>query len=107
MKKSLFVIIFSLTFLFGKSEVMIDNDTVLVGRARNAKLGAVIMSANNEVYYVDDLKSWDSIHLDKEVRVSGKLIIKKMKRTKKISTNITSPEIKVIKNAKVEVLKIT
>ncbi|PZR23799.1 MAG: hypothetical protein DI539_02170 [Flavobacterium psychrophilum] len=43
---------------------------VIIGTALNEKYGAVV-HANNEIYAIAGLKSWDSIYLNKKIKVKG------------------------------------
>lgn len=85
-------------------KVIYSQDTTIVGKASNAKYGAVVITASNDVYYLDTLKSWSSQFINKSVKVSGRIITKKIKKQKIISGTITSPNFKVIKKPKIEVL---
>lgn len=46
------------------------DSNIIIGIARNEKYGAVV-HANNDVYAIVGLKSWDSVYLNKKVRVKG------------------------------------
>lgn len=54
----------------------IGNSNVVIGTALNQKPGAVL-SSNDEIYRIEGLRSWDSIYLEKKVKVKGhfKLIV--------------------------------
>ncbi len=43
----------------------------VVGMARNAALGAVVVGANGAVWYIDKMSEWDGQWLNKKVSVSG------------------------------------
>jgi hypothetical protein len=89
--------------IFG-AKAMNSQDTTIVGKAHNAKYGAVIVTSNNDVYYLDSLKSWSSEFIGKSVKVTGKISIKHLKRQKVISGGITSSQIIIIKKHKVELI---
>jgi hypothetical protein len=84
------------------SNAMNSKDTIIMGKVNNAKYGAVVVTSNNDVYYIDKFKSWSSDYIDKPVMVKGKFVIKKLKKTNVISGGITSPTIKIIKKPKIE-----
>lgn len=46
------------------------NSNVIIGTALNEKHGAVV-HANDEIYAIAGLQSWDSIYLNKKVKVKG------------------------------------
>ena len=47
----------------------------IVGKALNAKAGAIVVGADEATYYVDSLESWDRKVYGKNVKVSGILVI--------------------------------
>lgn len=47
-----------------------DNSNVVVGTARNVKYGAILFD-NDEVYAISGLQTWDSVYLDKKVKLKG------------------------------------
>ncbi|RYY53018.1 MAG: hypothetical protein EOO09_19485 [Chitinophagaceae bacterium] len=50
--------------------------TKVIGRAENLKQGAIVISkSNNKAYEVDGLRSWDSSLLNRQVEVTGILVI--------------------------------
>lgn len=54
---------------------MVNTNTTLEGKATNAKAGAMVLVGNDPVY-VDGLDSWSKNFLDKQVSISGKLVVK-------------------------------
>ncbi len=54
---------------------MVNANTTLEGKATNAKAGAMVLVGNDPVY-VDGLDSWSKNFLDKQVSISGKLVVK-------------------------------
>jgi hypothetical protein len=90
--------------LIFNAKTMYGQDTTITGKANNAKNGAVVVTANDEVYYIDKLSSWNPEYIDKPVRITGKVEIKKIKKPKVISGGITAPSIKVIHKPKIEYL---
>ena len=94
-----------LLLLVFNSKMLHSQDTVILGKAQNAKYGAIVVSSNNDVYYIDKLASWSSGMYEKNVKVTGRFVVKKIKRkTNIISGGITGPEIKIIKKPKIQVL---
>lgn len=75
----------------------------ITGTAKDAKAGAVVVTTDNAVYYLDKLEAWSSDVVGKQVRVTGKVVVKKPVKHKgnEISAEITTP-INVIKRYKVE-----
>jgi hypothetical protein len=50
-------------------------DTTIIGRALNAKGGAVVVDKNDSTWYIESLDSWGRKVYGKIVKVSGKLVI--------------------------------
>lgn len=49
---------------------------VVIGEARNAKAGAVVVSTKNQkMYYIDQLAAWDRWVVGRTVRVSGTMLL--------------------------------
>jgi hypothetical protein len=90
--------------LICNAKTMYSQDTTITGKANNAKYGAVVVTSNDDIYYIDKLNSWSPDSIDKVVRITGKAVIKKLKKTKVISGGITSPSIKIIRKPKIEYL---
>jgi hypothetical protein len=90
--------------LICNAKTMYSQDTTITGKANNAKYGAVVVTSNDDIYYIDKLNSWSPDSIDKVVRITGKVVIKKLKKTKVISGGITSPSIKIIRKPKIEYL---
>lgn len=67
-KISLLLVVFMTGCKSVKEEVATSE---IVGIARNEKYGAVLYSENKEVYAISGLQSWDSIYLNKEVKLKG------------------------------------
>lgn len=67
-KISLFLVVLMTSCKSVKDEV---STSEIVGIARNEKYGAVLYSENKEVYAIAGLQSWDSIYLDKKIKVMG------------------------------------
>lgn len=59
-----------------------NKDIVIVGWAYNEKDGAWVLSKDDEKNYIlDGIDSWDEKIVDKEVKVWGRLLIEKVKKT--------------------------
>lgn len=84
---------------------MQNQNISVVGIANNAKYGAVVVTSNSEVYYIHGLESWESTFIGKQVKVTGKLLIKKLKKTEEIEGRITSPDVKIIKKSNIELIR--
>lgn len=105
MKKTNFYLLNVVFLLLFNCKMLYSQDTIIVGKAQNAKYGAIVVSSNSDVYYIDKLAFWSSVMYAKNVKVSGRLVVKKIK--KKINTTsggITGPEIKIIKKPKIQIL---
>ncbi len=50
--------------------------TTIVGKAENARAGAVVLNDKGAPTYVEGLEEWDASLYGKRVRVTGKLVIK-------------------------------
>lgn len=85
-------------------KTMYAQDSTITGRAGNAKYGAVVVTADDKLYYIDKLTAWEPAHVNKPVRITGKIKIKKLKQPKVSSGGIMAPSIKVIHKAKIEYL---
>lgn len=53
------------------------NDTTVIGKAENAKAGAIVTS--NNIYYLDKIDFWEDNMVGKTVKVTGKLMIEERK----------------------------
>jgi RNase P/RNase MRP subunit p29 len=76
---------------------------IITGTAKDAKAGAVVVTTDNAVYYLDRLEAWSSDVVGKQVRVTGKVVVKKPEKRKEneIRAEITTP-INLIRRYKVE-----
>lgn len=54
-------------------EKLIGQKVTLLGTAKDAKAGSVLITAYGNVIYIKELESWSSELLDKQVSVSGLL----------------------------------
>ena len=68
-KTSLLFLLLMTSCKFVKNETISIEE--VVGIARNQKYGAVLYSDDNKVYGISGLQNWDSIYLDKEVKLKG------------------------------------
>ena len=59
---------------------MKDDKVAVIGIAHNGKGGALIVTEENDVYYIDKLDSWDDLYNGKKVIVSGILKIETFKK---------------------------
>jgi hypothetical protein len=67
--------LFVMAFLSCSNDVSSDN-VVVIGKAENAKAGAMVISKDdNKMYYLDGLIYWSEKVRGKTVKVSGKLLI--------------------------------
>jgi hypothetical protein len=48
-----------------------NNHTTIVGKAFNGKEGALIKTPQGDVYYLEELTSWDSTFLHQTVEATG------------------------------------
>lgn len=55
---------------------------VVIGQAKNAKAGAIVITKDSGSYYLEDIDSWDEEIYGKQVKVSGILKIENLKRSK-------------------------
>lgn len=95
-------VVFLLVF---NSAVLCSQDTVIVGKAHHAKYGAAVVSSHDQVYYIDKLASWSSDMYEKNVKVAGRIVVRRVKkRTNTISGSINGPDIKIIMNPKIQIL---
>jgi hypothetical protein len=87
---------------------MIKDDIIVVGKAENAKAGAIVISKDDQkMYYVDGLDFWDKKIIGKMVKVKGKLLIENknaQKEDEEISQQITGIK-RIILKPKWELIK--
>jgi len=78
----------------------------IVGMARDAKYGAVVITSNNDVYYLYKMETWNKEMLGKQVKVTGRLVERKPEHNLEgeMSAEITTP-IKIIKRFKFEIVE--
>ena len=64
--------------IFVSSGCFNQSDVVIIGKAENAKAGAVVISQDDKkMYYLDGIDSWNEKNVDKLVKVTGKLLVEK------------------------------
>lgn len=96
--QKIFLFLILSSFSHGKLE---NQKIVVIGKAINAKLGAVVISDNKGVFYLDGLESWDKEFYEKKVKVTGKLVIKewgKRKESEPTVATMAGPQ-KIIKRS--------
>ncbi len=62
-----------------KNKNIKEKEVTIIGIAKNAKMGAVILTENQNVYYIDVINSWDDNIKGKELRVTGVIIVETFK----------------------------
>ncbi|MEZ4773345.1 MAG: hypothetical protein R3D00_09190 [Bacteroidia bacterium] len=67
-------IYFILHFIPFRSFMKEQNSFSVTGTAQNSKAGAVVISANQEVYYLEGIDHWDEEQIGREIQVSGELV---------------------------------
>jgi hypothetical protein len=84
-----------------KSDRGIYQKIEVIGKAINAKAGAVVVTDDERVFYLDELDKWNENFYEKRVKVTGKLRIKKLKLRNGIEVRgeIEGPQ-KIIKRPK-------
>jgi hypothetical protein len=60
-----------LTFLNIKN--LSGQDTIIIGKAMNAKAGAVVITGNKHIYYLEGIDYWDKSICGKKISVNGTL----------------------------------
>lgn len=50
-------------------------EITVIGKAKDAKAGAIIITDQDSVYYVGGLRRWQDKYLDKKIKVKGKLVV--------------------------------
>lgn len=77
----------------------------ITGTAKDAKAGAVVITSDNQVYYLDKLDAWNKDVVGKQVRVTGKVVVKNPEKNDRQETRaeITTP-VRIIKRHKVELI---
>lgn len=104
MFKSNFCLVNLFLLLFINSKNLHSQDTIILGKAYNAKNGAIVVTSHETVYYIDNMKEWSPDFYEKPIKVIGKVVIKKLKKLKPGYAGFTGTEIKIIKNAKIQVV---
>jgi hypothetical protein len=96
-----------MAFLSCSNSVISDN-VIIIGKAENAKAGALVISKHdNKMYYLDGLTHWTEKVRGKTVKVSGKLLIENKQEqnpNEAISQQITG-EKRIILKPKWELVK--
>lgn len=85
-----------------------NDDITIVGRAENAKAGAVVVSSDEKLScYVDGFDYWDEIVIGMMVKVSGKLFLEKkeLKRLGDIPAQQIVGEKRIIQRPKWEMVR--
>lgn len=83
-----------------------DQPITIIGKALNAKAGAVVVSDKNGTYYVQGLDSWDKQFYGKQVKVSGILWVKKYKkRMDSVEVQEIKGDVRIIQKPKWELVK--
>ena len=103
------VYLFKLLFLsVFNSTTLSSQDTIIIGKAINAKFGAIVVTPDDMGYYLDKLKSWSPEFYEKKVKVTGKLVTVHIKKqdnsTGTIKATIKGPYVYIIKRYKVELV---
>jgi hypothetical protein len=73
---------FSLISLLMLCQETKQDHIVVIGQAKNAKAGAMVITKDSGGYYLEGIDSWDEEIYDKQVKVSGILKIENLKRSK-------------------------
>ena len=101
-------ILFALTFLFscGHTKVYENNGWTTTettkgkisvrGIAENAKGGAIVVTADSNIYYLDNIDSWDNKFYGRQVEVKGKLKIRTTEITDTTVIIQYSPRMEII-----------
>lgn len=87
--KYLFCCFFFVLLMGCKSGRDAGNTNTVTGIAANAKAGAIVSASNGEVYLISGLDSWDSIYLEKRVKVTGHFTLKVSEDESNIQINKT------------------
>ncbi|HTD41343.1 MAG TPA: hypothetical protein VK671_12030 [Mucilaginibacter sp.] len=77
---------------------------VVIGKALNCKAGAAVIKADDTPYYVDGMDSWDKKFYGKKVKVSGTLVIIRLKKPSN-PLAVVILEQKIIKKPKWELVE--
>jgi len=84
-----------------------DRNIMIIGKALNEKSGAVIISNENVMYFVDGYDYWGKKYYGKKIKVTGVLVTKNLK--KNTDTTVIIQEMvgikRTIKNPKVTLLE--
>jgi len=78
-----------------------NNDEITVeGFAEFAKRGPILVSENDEIYYIKDFESWNDSVVGKKIKVKGKLVIEKdsIENENLIIQSFGDSEIKFLEN---------
>jgi len=90
-----------------KSNKMNENDKAIIeGIAQDAKAGAVILTENNEIYYIEGLDYWKSKYLNKKLVVTGNLVeTQSTEFNDSVFISQSRPSMKIIRDAKFRINK--
>lgn len=97
LKIYLYIILFILTSV--KTE---NQNITIIGKAMNAKAGAIVISDKKGMFYLEGLSSWDKKHYGKKVKVIGTLLIEQNEKSgkDKVEVQETLGTKKIIKKPK-------
>lgn len=99
----LYVKCFFLFLFFNINFTSYQNKKItVIGKAQDAKRSAVLISVSGDVYYLDELPSWEKKYLGKRVKVTGELTIEVNKRN--ITVQQVEGRVYIIKKAKWQLL---
>lgn len=68
-------VLFNACYQQKSKENMEDQNITVIGTARNGKDGALVLTREDSVYYIDGLESWEGAINGREIRVTGILKI--------------------------------
>ncbi len=81
-----------------------EGKITVTGKALDAKAGAVVETADSDIYYVDGYSHWEESHYGKQVEVSGKL---KIRETVITDTSVIiqyAPRMQIIMHPRVRII---
>jgi|GEM_PF-1532807 len=82
-------------------------DTTIIGKAIDAKAGAIVMTSDESIYYVEGLSYWNKEVYGKKVKITGTLVVEETQNSHnlKVVTQKIVGKKKIIKKSKYIVIE--
>ncbi|MFP5470595.1 MAG: hypothetical protein ACLGGV_03290 [Bacteroidia bacterium] len=90
-----------------KQDTSVLKSVEKIGIAKNAKMGGIIVSNENEIFYIEGVEFWKEKYLGKKIVVMGELVAIYNNKINNDSTEIIQNQVShtLIKNPKIRFAK--